>query len=257
MQSPPSKILILQKRNPEVHAPYLALAQRHGMEISFIPLTEVKRISLEEFRTQRTFIATEVTSLIFTTKTAIDFFFELIEEARVPFAENEKNYFCANVQLKNYLGKYVKSKRKRRAEESGIEALLPKLKRYKKESFLFPCSDSPHEVIHKFFTAPEHRFRYKEIVIYHTLPRKMEDLFEAPHELLLFFSPLEAKSFFQQYPEFVQGNTRIAVRDAHTAEEVARAGRRVDFRADELGSSSLADALPLYLAKESGASPKS
>lgn len=257
MSSHKGKIVILQKKNEEVHAPYLALAQRQQMDLLFKPLTEVERISLEEFRKERTFIGTEVTALIFTNKTAIDFFFELIEEARVPFAENEKHYFCANPQLKNYLGKYVKSKRRRRAEEGGIEELFPKLKRYKKEVFLFPCSNVPHENIHKFFTAPDSPFRYKEQVIYRHVPRKIEDLLLEPHDILLFFSPFEAKSFFQQYPHFTQAAIQIAVRDAHTADEVLKAGRRVDFRADALGSTSLADALAHHLAAAPLAGAKS
>ena len=88
------KILVSQNA-PHNMAPYEALTEKFGVEIEFKPFFVVEPLSSREFRTQRLNIL-DYTAVVFSSRHAINAFFQLCEELRVKVPETMK-YFCRRV----------------------------------------------------------------------------------------------------------------------------------------------------------------
>ena len=62
-------------------SPFYELSQKHKAEIEYMPFIRVVGVSLKEFRSQRVEILAH-TAVIFTSRTTVDSFFHICEEAR-------------------------------------------------------------------------------------------------------------------------------------------------------------------------------
>ena len=73
-------------------SPFYELSRNHRVEIDYKPFIRVVGVSLKEFRSQRVDILTH-TAVIFSSRTTIDSFFHICEEARITVPETMK-YIC-------------------------------------------------------------------------------------------------------------------------------------------------------------------
>lgn len=73
-------------------SPFYELSQKYEVEIAYKPFIRVVGVSLKEFRAQRVEILTH-TAVIFTSRTTVDSFFHICEEARITVPETMK-YIC-------------------------------------------------------------------------------------------------------------------------------------------------------------------
>ena len=72
-------------------SPYYDIAEKYGVKIDFRPFIKVESLSAKEFRQQKVSIL-DHTAVIFTSRHAIDHFFNLCAELRVTVPETMK-YF--------------------------------------------------------------------------------------------------------------------------------------------------------------------
>lgn len=86
-------------------SPYNEIISKHHLNVKFHPFIKVEGISLKEFRSQRIEIL-DHTAVIFTSRTTIDSFFRICEEARIAVPESMK-YFCNTEAVALYLQKYI------------------------------------------------------------------------------------------------------------------------------------------------------
>ena len=70
--------------------------------------------------------------------------------------------------------------------------------------------------------------------------------------MLVFFSPQGIESLSKNFPDFNQGDIRIATFGATTAKAVKDAGLRLDIEAPSVEAPSMTAALDLYLSKTAG-----
>ena len=75
----------------------------------------------------------------------------------------------------------------------------------------------------------------------------MSDLENVFYDVLVFFSPSGIESLFQNFPNFTQNNTRIAVFGNTTIEAVKNKGLRVDIAAPTPETPSMTIALEKYI----------
>jgi uroporphyrinogen-III synthase len=68
------------------------------------------------------------------------------------------------------------------------------------------------------------------------------------YDILVFFSPSGIESLFQNFPDFKQNNTRIAVFGNTTVKAAEQAGLRIDILAPTPKSPSMTKALDEYIA---------
>ena len=69
------------------------------------------------------------------------------------------------------------------------------------------------------------------------------------YDILVFFSPSGIKSLYQNFPDFKQNDTRIAVFGPTTAKAAEEAGLNIDIAAPQPESPSMTRALELYIKK--------
>src|SRR5574344_2384031 len=135
------KILVSQPKPTSEKSPYYDIASKYGVELIFRPFIRVEGISAKEFRQQRVNIL-DYTAIVFTSRHAIDHFFQLAKEMRVNIPEDMK-YFCVTETVALYIQKYVQfRKRKVFFGTTGkIVDLAPTMVKHKTEKDLIPLSD--------------------------------------------------------------------------------------------------------------------
>ena len=139
-----SKILVSQPRPAVIEkSPFHEFSDKHGLIVDYKPLIRVVGVSLKEFRAQRTEIL-EHSTMIFSSRTTIDSFFRICEEARITVPETMK-YICSTEAVALYLQKYiVYRKRKISFADGSFQGLIELIVKNKTEKFLLSLSE-PHK----------------------------------------------------------------------------------------------------------------
>lgn len=238
-----SSILVTQAK-PSDATPYITLSTKHNLKVDFRAFIDIEGVPFKEFRKQKIDIG-EFTAIILTSRNAVDHFFRLCKEGKVELSPTLK-YFCVSEQTANYLQKYiVLRKRKIFVGEKKASDLFEIMKKHKAEKFLYPCSDLRNDDIPDFLK--QNGFNYNEGIIYNTVASDLSDLSDVKYDILVFFSPSGVTSLFTNFPDFVQGKTRIAAFGSTTAKAVRDANLILDIEAPMPNAPSMTGALELYI----------
>lgn len=243
---PIKHILITQPRPADENSPYAPLAVKWNVEMDFRKFIDTQRISLNDFRKQGIH-PLKSTAIILTSKMAADYFFALLQEMRVELPADTK-FFCVGETTSKYLHKYIViRKRKLFVGDKTALDLMPFLKKHKKEKFLFPCSSIARtELIQQM---REQGMEVTEAAVYETVHCDLSDLDVKKYDMACFFSPSGVQSLFQNFPDFQQGNMKVAVFGPTTAKEAAAAGLTVQVEAPKPNMPSMAAAIDSYLSE--------
>jgi len=236
--------ILISQPKPE-RSPYYELEKKYGLQIDWRPFIHVEHLTNREFR--RAHIRPdEFSAIIFTSKNSIDHFFLTCEEMRVQMSQDTK-YFCLTGAVANYLQKFIiYRKRKVFAGKRTIQDLRPYLMKHKeKENFLLPCSNLGSKQVSQFLD--NNGFDWKEAMMYRTVSSDLSDLRDIFYDVLVFFSPLGIKSLYDNFPDFKQNNTRIAVFGTSTSKAVEEKGLKINIKAPKPESPSMTMALEKYL----------
>ncbi|MDR2139109.1 MAG: uroporphyrinogen-III synthase [Tannerella sp.] len=244
------KLLISQPKPASEKSPYFDIAEKYGMEIEFRPFIKVEPLTAKEFRQQRISIL-DYSAVIFTARTAIDHFFRLSEELRVPIPETMK-YFCMTEAIAVYLQKYIiYRKRKIFYGQTGKPAdLVTVIGKHAKEKYLLPVSD-----VHKddlMHLLDMKKIQYTTAVMYRTVSNDFSKEEKFDYDMLIFFSPSGISSLLKNFPDFTQNNIKIGCFGSSTAKAAIDAGLRLDVEAPTPEAPSMIAALEQYLKKGAG-----
>ena len=239
-----NKILVSQPKPTTEKSPYYDLAQKYEVEIVFRPFIKVEGLSSKEFRQQKISIL-DYTAIIFTSRTAIDHFFTLCKSLRVTIPDTMK-YFCTTENISLYLQKYIvyrKRKIHHGTKSNKLEDLVPILAKYN-EKYLFPISD-----VHKEDTSflEKNNINYTKAIMYRTVSNDFTPDEPFDYDMLVFFSPAGIASLLKNFPDFEQGDIKIACFGPTTAKAIKDAGLRLDVEAPTPEMPSITGALDLYL----------
>jgi len=240
------KILVSQPEPQSEKSPYLELAQKHNLKFDFRPFIVIEGVATKEFRQQKIDIL-EHTAVLFTSKTAIDHFFRICEEMRITVPEAMK-YFCITESVALYLQKYiVYRKRKIFYGNSTFQDLMDVISKHKEEKFLVPLSDVHKPEIPK--TLDKAKLKYNKVILYKTISSNLTDLGQMTYDMLVFYSPNEIKSLFDNFPAFEQGDIKVAAFGPTTAKAVKDGGLRLDIQAPTPTCPSMTQALEEFIKK--------
>ena len=219
------KVLVSQPKPASEKSPYYDIAEKYGVKIDFRPFIKVESLSAKEFRQQKVSIL-DHTAVIFTSRHAIDHFFNLCTELRVTIPETMK-YFCVTEAVALYIQKYVQyRKRKIFFGATGkIEDLVPSIVKHKTEKYLVPMSDVHNDDVKNLLDKNN---------IQHT-------------EAVMFFSPAGVTSLKKNFPDFDQKEIRIGTFGSTTAQAVRDAGLRLDLEAPTVQAPSMTAALDMFI----------
>lgn len=242
-----NKILVSQPKPSSEKSPYYEIAAKYDVEIVFRPFIKVEGLSAKEFRQQKVAIQ-DHTAIIFTAKTAIDHFFRLCEEMRVSIPDTMK-YFCTSDSIANYLQKYIIYRKRKifSAKTGKLADLLPSMIKHKNEKFMFAVSDVNNGSDSAILD--DNNLNYTRAVMYRTVSNDFGPDEAFDYDMLVFFSPQGIESLTKNFPDFNQGDIKIASFGSTTAAAVKAAGLRLDIEAPSPQAPSMTAALDMYLSK--------
>ncbi|MGO1584743.1 MAG: uroporphyrinogen-III synthase, partial [Mesonia sp.] len=158
-------------------------------------------------------------------------------------------YFCQSEAVAYYLQKYVVyRKRKIYVGKRTFQELTPIIKKYKTEKFLLPSSDMLKPEIPKQLNKIG--VDWTKGIFYRTVVSDLSHLEKVFYDIVVFFSPSGIKSLFENFPDFQQKDTRIAVFGNSTIKAAKEHGLVVNIKAPAPETPSMTMALEKYVKKE-------
>jgi uroporphyrinogen-III synthase len=239
------KTILVSQPEPKVeNSPYFDLIEKQKVKIDFRPFIHVEGVSGKEVRSQKVDLV-NYTAIILTSRNAVDHFFRIAEEMRFKVPDSMK-YFCQSEAVAFYLQKYVVyRKRKIYVGKRTFQELTPLIKKYKTEKFLLPSSDKLKPEVPNILD--ELNVNWKKATFYKTVVSDLSDLRDVYYDILVFFSPSGIKSLLENFPDFKQNETRIAVFGNTTIQAATDNGLRVDIKAPTPDTPSMTMALEKYI----------
>lgn len=240
----PVKTILISQPKP-TRSPYFELENKYNLKIDFRPFIHVEGLEVKEFRKLR-LRPDEFTAIIFSSKNAIDHFFRICDDLRIKMS-GETKYFCLSEAIANYLQKFiVYRKRKVFTGTRVIEDLKNALVKHKeKEKFMLPCSNLGSKKIVSYLK--ELGVDYTEALMYRTVSSDLSDLSDITYDILVFFSPRGIESLYDNFPDFKQNDTRIAVFGNTTSQAVIEKGLAINIKAPAPETPSMTMALEKYI----------
>ncbi len=238
-------ILISQPKPENDKNPYYELSKKYNLIETFRKFIKIEGIPVKDFRSQRIDIL-EHKAVILTSRMAVDHYFRMCNEMRVTVPESMK-YFCINEATAYYLQKYIQyRKRKIFFGHQTIQDLVDVIRKNREEKFLLPAADVHKEQICEFLDAIN--IKYTKAVMYRTVSADLSDIKNLNEfDILAFFTPAGINSLKQNFPNFKQGNTRIACFGAAAANTLKKHGYRLDIYAPNPKNPSMSGALDEYI----------
>jgi len=235
---------VSQPEPPNPKSPYFDLAKKYNLKIEFKPFVQVEGISSKDFRQQKINIL-DFTAVIFTSKTRIDHFFRICNELRivVPFLIK---YICTTENVAFYLQKYiVYRKRKIFHGKAKFQDLIDVIVKHRDDSFFVPLSEPHNAEIPDLLD--KNNIRYTIGTLYRTISSHFSNVKDFDYDILVFYSPSGIKSLKENFPDFIQGNIKIAAFGPTTASAVESEGLRLDINAPNPKAPSMTMALDEFL----------
>lgn len=241
------KILISQPKPSSDKSPYYDIARDFDVELVFRPFIKVEGMTQQEFRKQKVDI-TKYTAIVFTSRHAIDHFFQLAKDMRITMPETTK-YFCVTETIAHYIQKYAPyRKRKVFFGETGkVDDLIPAMVKHKSEKYLVPLSNVSSDTISKMLDAKG--LTHTECVMYRTVSNDFtpEEIKSFDYDMALFFSPAGIKALVENFPDMKAGDIMIGTFGPSTAKAVKEANLQLDLEAPTDRYPSMTGALRHFL----------
>ncbi|MBR0332620.1 MAG: uroporphyrinogen-III synthase [Alistipes sp.] len=240
-----NKVLISQPRPAVIEkSPFFELSTKHSVEVDYKPLIRVVGVKLKEFRAQRIEIL-DHTAVIFTSRTTVDSFFKICEEARITVPETMK-YICNTEAVALYLQKYiVYRKRKISFADGTFTNLLELIIKHKSERFLLALSEPHKPELPE--TLTKLKINYDPVILALTVAADMSDVKPSEYDVMALYSPSDVKSVMENFkPEELPV---IATFGEATLRAALDAGMKVRASAPSPEAPSMAKALDLYISK--------
>ena len=238
------KSILISQPQPTGKCPYAAIQKKYKLKIDYRPFIHVEEISSIEFREQRISILNH-DAVIFTSKHAMDHYFGMCEKLRIKVPDYTK-YFCVSEAIAHYLQNFITfRKRKVFTGEQTFASLVPVMEKHSESKFIYPCSDVLKNRVNK--SLEESNLDYTMAQMYKVACSDLSDLADVKYDILVFFSPTGIKSLFENFPDFKQEKTRLAIFGPTTVKSVEEHGLRVDIKVPNKNAPSMSMALDQYI----------
>lgn len=244
------KILVSQPEPTSEKSPYFEIAEKSNVAFTFHPFIKIEGLTPREFRQQKIQVL-DYSAIVFTSRHAIDFFFTLCKEMRIALPEDMK-YFGISEAIVLYIQKYVQYRK--RKVFFGTTGKLPELvtvmAKHKAENYLVPLSDVHSDELARLLDAK--KLKHTECIMYRTVSNDYPANKPFDYDMLVLFTPAGVESLLKNFPNFEQGETRLACFGPATKKAMEDAGLRVDLSAPTPEARSMTAAIELYLENQKG-----
>jgi len=239
-------ILISQPEPSNENSPFSKLKRKYKVKIDFRPFIHVEGLTAKKVRSQRIDFS-KFQNIILTSRNAVDHFFRIAEEMRFKVPDQTK-YFCQSEAVAFYLQKYVVyRKRKIYVGNNSFDDLESTFEKFIGEKYLVPTSGSLNpQTVSKLDSF---KISWERVQLYKTVVSDLSDLSDVYYDLLVFYSPLGIDSLFENFPDFKQNKTLIAVYGKTTLEAAKSKNLNVDIEVPTEESRSMSEGIENYLNK--------
>ncbi len=238
------KTILVSQPKPE-RSPYFEIESKYNIRLDWRPFIQVEGFTEKEFRRQKV-RPDEFPCVVFTSKNAIEHFFRLCDEMRIKVSEMTK-YFCTTEAIANYLQKFIVFRKRKvfHGDKSLSDLAIYFNKHRDAGPFLLPCSDKGSHEMATFLKSLN--IAFTEAPMYRTVSADLKDLKNIKYDMLVFFSQLEIKSLFDNFPDFQQNDTRIGTFGQAAFKAAQDANLIIDIQAPTPETPSMTMALEKYL----------
>ena len=249
------KILITQPKPESPKSPYFELARKHNVEMDFIPFIKLEGILSKDFRKQKIDIVS-YSSVILTSKNAIDHFFRICEEIKLVISPDTK-YFCISESVALYLQKFILYRKRKVffSADGTNKGLFDVISKHKEnERFVYPCSENQqdNEIVGWLKNSS---CEYATPYLYKTISNDIRsELSSKDFDVICFFTPSGVKSLIENFPGFTQNGTFIGAFGGNTSKAVEDAGLSLHIKAPDPQAPSMVAALEKFLSASKGKS---
>ena len=240
-----NKILVSQPRPAVIEkSPFYEFSQKNELNIDYKPLIRVVGVTLKEFRAQRTEIL-DHTTMIFSSRTTIDSFFRICEEARITVPETMK-YICNTEAVALYLQKYIVYRTRKISFADGtFNSLLELIVKHKDEKFMLaltePFKPELPEALAKL------KLKVSPVVFARTVSADLADITPADYDIIALYSPNDVKALTENFD--VEKLPVVATFGEATLRAAKEAGLKVKASAPSPEAPSMVKALDIYCSK--------
>ena len=240
-----NSVLVSQPRPAIIEkSPFYEIAQKHKVQIEYKPFIRVAGVSLKEFRSQRIEIL-DHTAVIFTSRTTVDSFFRICEEARITVPETMK-YICQTEAVALYLQKYiVYRKRKISFADGSFTSLIELIIKHKDEKLMLALSEPHRPELPE--TLAKLRLAVDPVILARTVAADLDGVKMEDYDLLALYSPSDVKTLVEKFG--TEGLPAVAVFGEGTLRAALDAGITVQANAPTPQAPSMVKAIDLYIDK--------
>ncbi len=240
------KKILISQRAPLNEAPYTALKEKYGVDITFKQFFLIEPLTSREFRTQRINIL-DYTAIVFSSRHAIDAFYGLCDELRVKVPETMK-YFCTTEAVAMYLQKHIVYRKRKIFFGNGTpESIVSQIgSKHKGENFLVTQSDSNGSSALTNLLEAE-GIAYKTAVFIKSVSQDLKDMDLKKYDMIVFYNPSDVQSLYENFPDFQQGDIKFVSFGKSIVKALEEKGISIDVKAPTPQAPSVARAIELYL----------
>lgn len=239
------KNILVSQPTPAIaeKSPFYEIISKHRTNVDFRPFIKVEGVSLKEFRSQRIEIL-EHSAIVFTSRTTVDNFFRICEEARISIPEGMK-YLCNTEAVALYLQKYiVYRKRKIFFANGNFTNFMELIVKHKEEKMLLTLSEPHKEEIP--LTMEKLKLNFNKVILARTVSSDLSDVDITKYDLLVFYSPTEITSLLSNFGS--ENLPRIATFGDGTTRAAITAGLTINVIAPTPQVPSMTKAIDIYMA---------
>lgn len=240
-----NKILVSQPRPAVIEkSPFYEFSQKNELTIDYKPLIRVVGVTLKEFRAQRSEIL-DHTTMIFSSRTTIDSFFRICEEARITVPETMK-YICNTEAVALYLQKYiVYRKRKISFADGTFNSLLELIVKHKDEKFMLALTEPFKPELPE--TLAKLKLKVSPVVFARTISADLKDVNPKDYDIIALYSPNDVKALTENFD--AEQLPVVATFGEATLRAAKEAGLKVKASAPSPEAPSMVKALDIYCSK--------
>ena len=225
-------------------SPFYEFSETNQLDIDYKPLIRVVGVSLKEFRAQRTEIL-EHTTMIFSSRTTIDSFFRICEEARITVPESMK-YICNTEAVALYLQKYiVYRKRKISFADGTFNSLLELIVKHKDDKFILALTEPYKPELPD--TLTKLKLKFSPVVFARTVAADMSEIKPEEYDIIALYSPNDVKALTENFE--IEKLPVVATFGEATLRAANEAGLHVKASAPSPEAPSMVKALDIYCRK--------
>ena len=242
------KILVSQPKPTSEKSPYFEIEAKENVAFTFHPFIKIEGLTAREFRAQKVQIL-DYSAIVFNSRHSIDFFFTLCRELRITLPEDMK-YFGISETVALYIQKYIQyRKRKVFFGSTGKwPELVTVMAKHKTENYLVPLSDVHNDDVAQMLDAK--KLKHTECVMSRTVSNDYPADKPFDFDMIVLFTPAGVESLLKNFPNFDQGETRLACFGPATKKAMEDAGLRCDLSAPTPEARSMTAAIEMYLETE-------